>query len=194
MPIADSLTVSGDMEGALTAYLADELSVPAGEGEMAYWRGGATADGLKPPLAARPAHFVTGAPELAAALAGVGVVESASEARVMQPSLLPGQALTTGEGGLWRWDGFVRRAAARDGGAEAFASASGCEGELVTATAEDSLLSEKSEAAEAAVEKPQKCRWPAAPPPARQTLILPQHGVKTKLQTSSDNSEIARLS
>ena len=154
VPISDSLTVSGDMEGALTAYLADELSVPAGEGEMAYWRGGATADGLQPPAGSTPlADFVTGAPELAAALAGVGVVDSAAEAQVMQPSLLPGQALTTGDGGLWRWDGFVRRAAAQDGGAERIRQRQrleSLEGELVTAAAEDSLLSEKSAAAEAA--------------------------------------------
>ena len=66
--------------------------------------------------------------------------------------LLPGQALTTGEGGLWRWDGFVRRAAAQDGGAERIRQRQRLESleELVTAAAEDSLLSEKSAAAEAA--------------------------------------------
>ena len=40
------------------------------------------------PLAAH----ITGAPELAAALAGIGIVASSSEAQVMQPDLAPGGA------------------------------------------------------------------------------------------------------
>ena len=119
IPILDSLSVSGGMEAALTACLADELSAPAGSGEMAYWRGGADATGLAPPDGSTPlAAHITGAPELAAALAGIGIVSSSSEAQVMQPDLAPGQALTTPDGGLWRWDGFVRKAGAVDAGAE----------------------------------------------------------------------------
>ena len=119
VPILDSLSVSGGMEAALTACLADELSAPAGSGEMAYWRGGADASGLLPPKGSTPlASHISGAPELAAALAGIGVVSSSSEAQVMQPDLSPGQALTTPEGGLWRWDGFVRKTGAADAGAE----------------------------------------------------------------------------
>ena len=118
-PILDSLTVSDNMEKALTAYLAEELAAPAGSGETAYWRGGADAGTLAPPDGSAPlADFVSGAPELATALAGVGIVDSAAEAQVMQPSLQPGQALTTREGGLWRWDGFVRRGTAQDSSAE----------------------------------------------------------------------------
>lgn len=118
-PILDSLTVSGGMEKALTSYLADELTAPAGSGETAYWRGGASMEGLAPPAGSRPlADHIKGARELSAALAGVGIVDSAAEAQVMQPELRPGQALTTPEGGLWRWDGFVRRGSAQDPGAE----------------------------------------------------------------------------
>ena len=119
MPILDSLTVGDGMEKALTAYLAEELTAPAGSGETAYWRGGGDAASLSHPEGSSPlsAH-VSGAPELAAALSGVGIVDSAAEAQVMQPSLRPGQALTTREGGLWRWDGFVRRSAAQDSSAE----------------------------------------------------------------------------
>ena len=118
-PILDSLTVADGMEKALTAYLAEELAAPAGTGETAYWRGGADAGSLTPPDGTTPlAKFVSGGPELVTALAGVGLVDSASEAQVMQPSLCPGQALTTRQGGLWRWDGFVRRSAAQDSSAE----------------------------------------------------------------------------
>ena len=119
VPILDSLSVSDGMEAALTACLADELSAPAGSGEMAYWRGGADATGLAPPDGSTPlAAHISGAPELAAALAGIGVVASSSEAQVMQPDLAPGQALTTPQGGLWRWDGFVRKTGASDASAE----------------------------------------------------------------------------
>jgi len=118
-PILDSLAVSDGMEKALTSYLAEELAAPAGTGETAYWRGGGDAAALTPPEGSTPlADFVSGAPELATTLAGVGIVDSASEAQVMQPSLRPGQAVTTREGGLWRWDGFVRRSAAQDSSAE----------------------------------------------------------------------------
>jgi chromosome segregation protein len=64
------------------------------------------------------ADFVTGAPALAASLAGVGVVNDASTAETLQFSLLPGQAIATKSGSLWRWDGFVRHANQSDKGAE----------------------------------------------------------------------------
>jgi chromosome segregation protein len=64
------------------------------------------------------ADFVTGAPALAASLAGVGVVNDASTAEALQFSLLPGQAIATKSGSLWRWDGFVRHANQSDKSAE----------------------------------------------------------------------------
>ena len=151
-PILDSLTVAGGMEKALTAYLAEELAAPAGSGETAYWRGGADAGRLAPPDGSTPlADFVSGAPELITTLAGVGVVDSASEAQVMQPSLTPGQALTTREGGLWRWDGFVRRSAAQDSSAERIRQRQRLEGlqeDLVFATASESAQAEVTTLAE----------------------------------------------
>ena len=151
-PILDSLTVAGGMEKALTAYLAEELAAPAGSGETAYWRGGADAGRLAPPDGSTPlADFVSGAPELITTLAGVGVVDSASEAQVMQPSLTPGQALTTREGGLWRWDGFVRRSAAQDSSAERIRQRQRLEGlqeDLVSATASESAQAEVTTLAE----------------------------------------------
>jgi len=170
IPILDNLSVSGGMEAALTACLADELSAPAGRGETAYWRGGADASGLTPPAGSTPlSPHITGAPELAAALAGIGIVATGSEAQVMQPDLTPGQALTTPDGGLWRWDGFVRRTGAADAGAErirqrqrleelqaGFAEAAATESQLATTL-------ETAEAARAAARETQaSCRHSAA--------------------------------
>ena len=144
VPIADKLTVSGGMEQALTACLADELASPAGAGEASYWRGGVVPGGLLPPEKTRPlAGFVSGAPELTAALAGIGIVDSSAEAQFLQDSLTPGQAVTTPQGGLWRWDGFVRRAGAHDSGAERIRQRQrleSLEGELATASAENERL------------------------------------------------------
>ena len=42
------------------------------------------------------------------ALLGIGIVENESQAFNLQKKLTYGQALTTSEGGLWRWDGFVQ--------------------------------------------------------------------------------------
>jgi len=151
-PILDSLTVSGNMEKALTAYLAEELAAPAGTGETAYWRGGTDVPSLSPPDGTVPlADFVSGAPELATALAGVGVVDSASEAQSMHPSLQPGQALTTRDGGLWRWDGFVRRSAAQDSSAERIRQRQRLESlqaDLVSATAAEATQTKAATAAE----------------------------------------------
>ncbi len=176
VPILDSLSVSGGMEAALTACLADELSAPAGSGEMAYWRGGADATNLVPPAGSTSlAAHITGAPELAAALAGIGIVATGTEAQEMQPDLTPGQALTTPGGGLWRWDGFVRQAGATDAGAErirqrqrleelqaGFAEASTSENQLATALAKAESALTAARAAQA------DCRSAAAA--AEQTL------------------------
>ena len=117
-PIADQLSVSDGMETALAGYLADELSAPVGSGNQGFWREGSKAS-LSPPDGTMPlADFVTGAPALAASLAGVGVVNDASTAETFQFSLLPGQAIATKSGSLWRWDGFVRHANQSDKGAE----------------------------------------------------------------------------
>ena len=117
-PIADQLSVSDGMETALAAYLADELSAPVGSGNQGFWREGSKAS-LSPPDGTIPlVDFVTGAPALAASLAGVGVVDDASMAEALQFSLLPGQAISTKSGSLWRWDGFVRHANQSNKGAE----------------------------------------------------------------------------
>ena len=118
-PIIDQLTVSDGMEIALAAYLADELSVPVGSGRRGYWRTTPPSTDLQPPDGTTAlASYVTGAPALTAALAGVGVIDDPAQAEDLQTRLQPGQAITSKDGSLWRWDGFVRLASKTDKSAE----------------------------------------------------------------------------
>ena len=118
-PVIDQLTVSDGMEIALAAYLADELSVPVGSGRRGYWRTAPPSTDLQPPDGTTAlASHVTGAPALTAALAGVGVVDDPAQAEDLQTRLQPGQAITSKDGSLWRWDGFVRLASKTDKSAE----------------------------------------------------------------------------
>ena len=66
----------------------------------------------------RLADYVSGAPALTTALAGVGVIEDPAQAEILQAKLHPGQAITSKDGSLWRWDGFVRLASKADKSAE----------------------------------------------------------------------------
>ena len=119
VPVSDSLSVQNGMETALAAYLADELSAPLGNGQHGYWREDVAQADLTPPAGTKPlAEFVIGCPALQATLAGVGVADSAAAAKELHLTLLPGQAVTTIDGGLWRWDGFVRQAGQNDKSAE----------------------------------------------------------------------------
>ena len=118
-PVIDQLTVSDGMEIALAAYLADELSVPVGSGRRGYWRTAPPSTALRPPDGTTAlASYVTGAPALAVALAGVGVIDDPAQAEQLQMQLQPGQAITSKDGSLWRWDGFVRLASKTDKSAE----------------------------------------------------------------------------
>ena len=80
---------------------------PLDKGRNGFWRNGASAGDLQPPDGTVPfADYVSGAPTLTAALAGVGIVDDAESAAAKQFSLRPGQAVATRDGGLWRWDGL----------------------------------------------------------------------------------------
>jgi chromosome segregation protein len=119
IPIADQLSVIDGMEEVLAGYFADELTAPVGRGSKRFWREGAKANNLQPPAGTLAlSKFISGAPALGASLAGVGIVEDSKTAEAMQFSLLPGQAVATRNGSLWRWDGFVRHASQSDQNAE----------------------------------------------------------------------------
>jgi chromosome segregation protein len=115
-PVLDALTVAPGLETALVAALGDDLMAGTEPKATAHWQGRpSTAAPAGLPGAARPlAQFVKGVPALERRLAQVGVVADAATAAALQPSLAQGQRLVTRDGGLWRWDGFVRGVEADD--------------------------------------------------------------------------------
>ena len=72
-----------------------------------YWRELGTSAPACPEGTSPLADQIKAPAALAAAVAGIGIVASAAEAVQMQGKLAPGQMLTTREGGVWRWDGYV---------------------------------------------------------------------------------------
>ena len=118
-PVIDQLAVRDGMEIALAAYLADELSLPVGAGRRGYWQSTPQKTDLQPPAGTTAlADYVSGVPALTTSLAGVGVIGDAAQAESLQKQLRPGQAITSKDGSLWRWDGFVRLASQADKSAE----------------------------------------------------------------------------
>ncbi len=117
-PVLDGMTVEPGCETALVAALGDDLMAGTDQAAAAFWQAP-----TRDPAAGQPAlpegatpldRMVAGAPALARRLAQVGVVADAALAARLQPTLAQGQRLVTRDGGLWRWDGFVRGVEADD--------------------------------------------------------------------------------
>jgi chromosome segregation protein len=110
-PILDAIKVEAGYEMALAAALGDDLDAPIAQEAPMHWRLNAPA-GSDPalPSGVEPlvAH-IAGPPELTRRLRQIGIVGAADGAR-LQRLLQPGQRLVSGEGHLWRWDGFVAAA------------------------------------------------------------------------------------
>ncbi len=114
-PVLDLIKVEVGYENALGAALGEDLTAPvdsrAGDGEPRYWTDRAAAPGAG--SAALPdgvvplSQVVQGPAELTRRLSQIGVADDPATAARLQSSLAQGQRLTTREGGLWRWDGFV---------------------------------------------------------------------------------------
>ena len=102
--LADTLVVPGGFEAALAAALGEALEA---SGER--WRELPTlGEVAELPAAAAPLDALLPAPPvLARALRLVGLIENPAEAERLQAGLVPGQALVSREGGLWRWDGYT---------------------------------------------------------------------------------------
>jgi chromosome segregation protein len=115
-PVLDALAVTPGLETALVAALGDDLMAGTQPTATAHWQGrpSTTTPAALPGVARPLGQFVKGVPALERRLAQVGVVADAATAAALQPSLAQGQRLVTRDGGLWRWDGFVRGVEADD--------------------------------------------------------------------------------
>ena len=130
-----------------------------------HWRLNAAAEpdpalpaGVEPLVA-----HVAGPPELTRRLRQIGVVDAADGAR-LQRLLKPGQRLVSGEGHLWRWDGFVAAAQVSTAAASRLAERSRL-GALAREEAEARRTAEAARAAaEAAAEPPARDAGRGAPP------------------------------
>ena len=114
-PVLDLIKVEAGYENALGAALGEDLTAPVdsggGDGEPRYWTERAAASGAGsaslPDGVVPLSQVVEGPAELTRRLSQIGVVDDPASAARLQASLAQGQRLTTREGGLWRWDGFV---------------------------------------------------------------------------------------
>lgn len=116
-PVLDLIKVKTGYENALGAALGDDLTAPIGGGDAAgggkeprHWAGRAAAvigSMALPDGVIALDQVVTGPTELIWRLSQIGVAKDPAEAARLQAGLAQGQRLTTLEGGLWRWDGFV---------------------------------------------------------------------------------------
>jgi chromosome segregation protein len=114
-PVLDLIKVEAGYENALGAALGEDLTAPIGAGdgggEPRHWtdRVASTDTGaLGLPDGVLALDRVVKAPaELTRRLSQIGVASDPAEAARLQASLAQGQRLTTRQGGLWRWDGFV---------------------------------------------------------------------------------------
>lgn len=168
-PLADSLSVERGYEAALGAALGEDLEAPllpdsgaqGEDGPPLFWTTLPDLDTAPDlPQGCTPlTRYVGGSPALARRLSQTGLVDSADQARQLQPDLLPGQRLVTADGDLWRWDGYTAYAEAPTASAQRLAQRnrlSELEGELdeadrgrVAIEQEDESLRERLQTAEA---------------------------------------------
>ncbi len=109
-PVLDQVRVARGYETALAVALADGLEAALDPKAPAHWRAEATAETVSFPPDVEPlAPKITAPKPLARALAHVGLVKDDAAGDHLADALGPGQILVTRAGGLWRWDGLVRR-------------------------------------------------------------------------------------
>ncbi len=110
-PVVDQIRVARGYETAFAVALADGLEGALDPAAPTHWQGDAAgrAAAALPAEAEALAPKITAPAPLAWALAHIGVVKDDAAGARLAPSLSPGQILVTRAGGLWRWDGFVRR-------------------------------------------------------------------------------------
>ncbi|MFL5335744.1 MAG: AAA family ATPase, partial [Geminicoccaceae bacterium] len=112
--LLDRIEVPGSLTGALAAALGDDLLAGTEAESPRFWREPSAMELAPLPQGATPLLQLVQAPDvLAARLAQIGLID-AEQAGLAQALLKPGQRLVSSDGGLWRWDGFVRNPGAED--------------------------------------------------------------------------------
>jgi len=109
-PVLDQVRAARGYETALAVALSDGLEAALDAGAPAYWRDETNGEAAALPADAEPLSPKITAPKaLARALAHVGVVKDEATGDRLAAGLPPGVILITKAGGMWRWDGLVRR-------------------------------------------------------------------------------------
>ncbi|MBT6307807.1 MAG: chromosome segregation protein SMC [Rhodospirillaceae bacterium] len=112
-PIVDEIEVEDGYETALSAALGDDLTAPIKKDDIISEKRVWTKNGSKHPGSSLPdgvevlANKVSVPQELQERVKQVGVASDMEAAIRLQTELKHGQCLTTLQGGLWRWDGYV---------------------------------------------------------------------------------------
>ena len=113
IPLIDQIEVQPGFEKALGSSIGDDLFVPLNldvdNGARRHWGGKASFKPKTPlPKNVRPLiEVVSGPRELEQRLSQIGIADNAQAASLTQNAMAPGQRLTTADGGLWRWDGYI---------------------------------------------------------------------------------------
>ncbi len=120
-PLLEQLDIPTDLTRAIASALTDglEASLPPSDIDISetprQWR--KLANMLEPSAAPttqdssllKPlAELITAPPALQRAFSAIFLITDAKHAPALQEALTPGQAIVCKEGGLWRWDGFIR--------------------------------------------------------------------------------------
>ncbi len=121
-PVIDHIRAKEGYETALGAALGDDLEASLDPSAPTFWSGAAIATVATLPSGSKPlSDYVSAPDELAARLSQIGFVNDMATAEGLAPALAQGQRLVTADGGLWRWDGFVRQPAAETAAARRLA-------------------------------------------------------------------------
>lgn len=114
--VLDQITPQPGFEKALSRALGDTLMASLDAQAPCYWQT-VTANSAPPPLpsGAKALVDVVKAPKaLHLALSQIGYVENDAQGQALLTALKPGQALVSGPGMYWRWDGLTIKADAAD--------------------------------------------------------------------------------
>ena len=112
-PIVDLIEVNDGYEKALSTALGDDLTAPIKTGDSItgkrFWTDNTSKHkGSKLPEGVKALANQVKVPEmLKDRLNQIGIAYDAATAMRLQKELVQGQCLTTVDGGLWRWDGYV---------------------------------------------------------------------------------------